>query len=464
VNITPIPTQPDISAQTGSTDTGAKPSGFAELLDAAQAKVEHTSSDGPDATAADPTATDEVTVIEDGGDAAEGTEPTEGEPVEDDSAVPDDAASQLLAASVATHEVRQPADATSTEVAPGALTVADVTAELNANTAAKAETATVKPAAVAAETVPAVAAAATKQAVAAEAAAVVAATTPTATAGDGTGDVPRSTPTGDTSQDGPVTETPTDPPAPTDATGDPTATPELPIEPGLPSVPDAARTDVADVAEALAAVVDAPAPAPTPDPALAPRVTPARVESPVAPPSASAAASTIAPPVNTAPTPGASSTPVQVSATPTPVAPHTPPQEQVAAAIAPLHQRADGVYRLRLELHPAELGYVEVDVELRNGVLSANLRAEHLSAAHVLRDALADLRGRLEQQGVRAGEMTVDGRGPGTAGRERQAGGAAGARANAGRRGNDGGGGDDHNPRPRQQPTELQETVLDLRM
>jgi flagellar hook-length control protein FliK len=455
MNISPVTSQPDIATQTGSGDTGAKASGFAELLDAAQAKA-------ADGTATDPTVTDDAVSVED----TEGTEvgePTEGEPVDDESAVPDDAASQLLAASLAANELLQPDTATESEVPPGTLNVADVTAELNANAAAKADAgADVEPTTTALDSVSAAVAA--KQA--AETAAVAVATSSSATVGEDNGDVTGTPSSSDTSDDSPVVDAPTEPgdaPAPTDSTGDPNATPELPIDPLPPAVPETARTDMGGVAEALAAVVDASVPTATPEPGLAPRVSPTRTESPTVSPSAAASINPIASPVNTATTPGASSTPVQVSATPTPVAQHTPPQEQVAAAIVPLHQRSDGVYRLRLELHPAELGYVEVDVELRNGVLSANLRAEHLSAAHALRDALADLRGRLESQGVRAGEMTVDGRGPGTAGRDRNAGGPGSARGAAGRHADDRGD-DTDDPRPRPQPTDLQESVLDLRM
>jgi flagellar hook-length control protein FliK len=146
-------------------------------------------------------------------------------------------------------------------------------------------------------------------------------------------------------------------------------------------------------------------------------------------------------------------------APPTP-APTTAPHEQVVTVVAPLLQRGDGVYRLRLELHPAELGHVEIDVELRNGVLHANMRPEQAGAAHMLRDALNDLRSRLEAQGVRAGDVTVDGRGPGTTGRDRQADATEpriGAKA-----------ADDASPEedapPPQAPTENPQTLLDLRM
>jgi flagellar hook-length control protein FliK len=150
---------------------------------------------------------------------------------------------------------------------------------------------------------------------------------------------------------------------------------------------------------------------------------------------------------------------VQAPSTPTPA----PPQEQVVAVLSPLSQRPDGVYKLRLELHPAELGRVEIDVEMRNGVLHANLRAEHVTAAHALRDALADLRGRLDAQGVRTGTVTVDGRGPGNAGRERQA-----ATPGAMRRNDGPHNGDDHladdRQRPRRGLADVNASVLDVRM
>jgi flagellar hook-length control protein FliK len=119
------------------------------------------------------------------------------------------------------------------------------------------------------------------------------------------------------------------------------------------------------------------------------------------------------------------------------------------------------VYRLRLELHPAELGHVEIDVELRNGVLHANMRPEQAGAAHMLRDALADLRSRLEAQGVRAGDVTVDGHGPGTAGRDRQAGGTG---SRLGGNAADEAATAEEETRPRQAPDETPQSLLDLRM
>jgi len=61
-----------------------------------------------------------------------------------------------------------------------------------------------------------------------------------------------------------------------------------------------------------------------------------------------------------------------------------------------------------MELRPPELGRVELRVEMKDGVLNASLRADSSDAQQVLRDALTQLRSRLELEGVRAGQLSVD--------------------------------------------------------
>jgi flagellar hook-length control protein FliK len=82
----------------------------------------------------------------------------------------------------------------------------------------------------------------------------------------------------------------------------------------------------------------------------------------------------------------------------------------VTAALLSLRGRADGSYRMRLELKPPELGRVELHVELRDGVLSVHMRAEQAHAAEVLHQELGRLREQLANEGVQTGELTVDGR------------------------------------------------------
>ena len=97
------------------------------------------------------------------------------------------------------------------------------------------------------------------------------------------------------------------------------------------------------------------------------------------------------------------------------------PTQQLAAVIRPLQRGADGSYQLRLELRPPELGRVDLRVELRDGVLHATIHAEHAHTADLVRSALDDLRARLDADGVRTGQLSVDTRGAGTPGDEQRA-------------------------------------------
>jgi flagellar hook-length control protein FliK len=137
----------------------------------------------------------------------------------------------------------------------------------------------------------------------------------------------------------------------------------------------------------------------------------------------------------------------------------------VAAVLSPLQNNADGVYRLRMQLHPVELGRVDIDVEIRGGVVHATLHAEQANATHMLRDSLPELRGRLEQEGVRTGNVTVNGREPGTANRDRGTNGTNQTRG-GNNRGNTGGDGDDDSSQQRsgRQMQNQSDSVLDLMM
>ena len=93
-----------------------------------------------------------------------------------------------------------------------------------------------------------------------------------------------------------------------------------------------------------------------------------------------------------------------------------PPAEQLVSVLNPLRTTPNGSYTLHLELKPPELGRVELRVEMRDGVLHASIHAEHEGAGQAVRDALGDLRDRLNAQGVRTGDLTVSdgGVGPGS--------------------------------------------------
>jgi flagellar hook-length control protein FliK len=84
-----------------------------------------------------------------------------------------------------------------------------------------------------------------------------------------------------------------------------------------------------------------------------------------------------------------------------------PVAEQVLDAVLPLRNHADGDYQVRLELRPAELGRVELSVELRDGVLSVHMHADNAAARDVLQQQLARMRDLLHERGVRTGSLDV---------------------------------------------------------
>ncbi|TQL56981.1 flagellar hook-length control protein FliK [Oryzihumus leptocrescens] len=84
------------------------------------------------------------------------------------------------------------------------------------------------------------------------------------------------------------------------------------------------------------------------------------------------------------------------------------PHHQVMTAVSPLLRGPDGEQSLRLQLHPQDLGAVNVTVELRRGEVAIHLHAADGAAADLLRDHLPDLRQQLEDQGLRAGALQVD--------------------------------------------------------
>jgi flagellar hook-length control protein FliK len=88
------------------------------------------------------------------------------------------------------------------------------------------------------------------------------------------------------------------------------------------------------------------------------------------------------------------------SAAPAPAAvPTPPPAAQLAHRIAPLRLDADGVHRLTVNLHPADLGPVQVVAEIRNGEINVQLTGSTDAGNDALRDALAGLKRDLEDSG-----------------------------------------------------------------
>ena len=84
-----------------------------------------------------------------------------------------------------------------------------------------------------------------------------------------------------------------------------------------------------------------------------------------------------------------------------------PVQQQVFAAVGPMLRGDDGSYGVQLQLHPHDLGAVQVTVDVRHGEISVQLHSSDPAAQDALRDGLSDLRRQLEDQGLRTGSMEV---------------------------------------------------------
>ena len=87
--------------------------------------------------------------------------------------------------------------------------------------------------------------------------------------------------------------------------------------------------------------------------------------------------------------------------------PQVPVSGQLASAVAAMQRRGDGEYVASLDLHPAELGRVRVEIEIRAGVVNVQVAAEQAGTRGLLNDQLADLRAALEQGGMDAGQLDV---------------------------------------------------------
>ena len=107
----------------------------------------------------------------------------------------------------------------------------------------------------------------------------------------------------------------------------------------------------------------------------------------------------------TGPAAAAPTTPTAPASAPPPPVPG-PPAAQIAMRIAPLRLEADGVHRLTVNLHPADLGPVQVVAEIRNGTVNVQLSGATDAGTDALRNAMDDLRRELEQSGF--GNTTVD--------------------------------------------------------
>jgi flagellar hook-length control protein FliK len=95
----------------------------------------------------------------------------------------------------------------------------------------------------------------------------------------------------------------------------------------------------------------------------------------------------------------------QAAPPPAPATP-TPAAAQLATRIVPLRLDADGVHRLTVNLHPADLGPVQVVAEIRNGDISVQLTGGTDAGTEALRQGLDDLRRELENSGF--GNCSLD--------------------------------------------------------
>jgi flagellar hook-length control protein FliK len=132
-------------------------------------------------------------------------------------------------------------------------------------------------------------------------------------------------------------------------------------------------------------------------------VTPASVDAssaPVLPVAPFSVPATVVPAPTTGPTASA------------PAVPTPPVPAQVLAAVSPFVRGDDGSYAVQLQLHPHDLGAVQVTVDVRHGEISVQLHTPDTAAQDALRDGLADLRRQLEEQGLRTGSMEVGSGGP----------------------------------------------------
>lgn len=113
----------------------------------------------------------------------------------------------------------------------------------------------------------------------------------------------------------------------------------------------------------------------------------------------------------TTPAPVAPTTVTTTAAPTAPSAGTAPPQVpvagQLASAVAAMQRRGDGEYVASLDLHPAELGRVRVEIEIRAGVVNVQVAAEQAGTRGLLHDQLADLRAALEQGGMDTGQLDV---------------------------------------------------------
>ncbi|MCU1658454.1 MAG: hypothetical protein JWO57_3110 [Pseudonocardiales bacterium] len=153
----------------------------------------------------------------------------------------------------------------------------------------------------------------------------------------------------------------------------------------VPSEPVAATNDPEPPAHGHSDAVTAPALPPTPP-------------TPLAPPASAVLA---APPTAVPPPPLDGPTAVAVAPRPVPEA-----QPPLAASLARLRSR-DGTHELRVQLHPAELGAVNVSATIRNGALTVTVACADQRAQAAVTAALPNLHHDLQNAGFTGVDVSV---------------------------------------------------------
>ncbi|MGX7681059.1 flagellar hook-length control protein FliK [Jatrophihabitans sp. DSM 45814] len=85
-----------------------------------------------------------------------------------------------------------------------------------------------------------------------------------------------------------------------------------------------------------------------------------------------------------------------------------PMTQQLSAPVLEMRARGDGVHRLLLDLHPADLGQVTVELRLHGGDMSISIAGGNDAAREAIRSALPELRGDLAAVGLAGAGISLD--------------------------------------------------------
>lgn len=87
--------------------------------------------------------------------------------------------------------------------------------------------------------------------------------------------------------------------------------------------------------------------------------------------------------------------------------PPPPVPDQLVSHVSPLLDGPDGTHEVTIELAPADLGRVRLEVTLDDGVLHVRLHAEDPTSRRLLAGTMGELRATLAEAGIHAGELDV---------------------------------------------------------